>query len=174
MNGLRSYFELVAKVDAQARRSGEALAGRLRCGPGCSDCCRPITVFPVEAVRLAVALRELPASEAEALRDRARQAAGDGPCPLLTEDRRCRLYDARPVICRTQGLPLLVRRDGEAQVTACPLNDLSAGPLPAAAVIDLERLNTILATVNRMFVERYLPDAPERLSIAEALEIEIR
>lgn len=174
MNGLQSYLELVAKVDAQARRSADALAGRLRCGPGCSDCCRHISVFPVEAVRLAVALRELPESDVEPLRARARDSRPEGACPLLTEENRCRLYEARPIICRTQGLPLLVQGDGAPRLTGCPLNDLAGGPIPAAAIIDLERLNTLLATINRVFVEAYLPDAPQRLTVAEALEIDVR
>ena len=174
MDALESYFDLVAKVDDHSRRSAERLAGRLNCGPGCTDCCRHISVFPVEAVGLALALQDLPADRIEALRRRAGTAEPDGACPLLDPDGRCALYAARPLICRTQGLPLLIRRQKSEQITGCPRNDLASSPIPAEAIIDLERLNEILATVNRIFVQRHLPGAPQRLSLAAALQIEIQ
>jgi hypothetical protein len=171
MDALKSYRDLVAKVDAQWTRSVELLAGRLRCAAGCSDCCRHITVFPVEAVSLTRAMQDLPAEKIEALRRRAHSAAADGPCPLLDAEGCCALYAARPVICRTQGLPLLIRTDRGDQVANCPKNDLSGAPLPAGSIVALERLNEILAAVNRLFVETAMPDAPERISIAAALEM---
>ena len=174
MEGFQSYRELIAKVDAQWRRSRKQLGERIRCAPGCSDCCRHISVFPVEAVRLALAVIELPGNRAAALRRRAAGADPDGACPLLDEDGRCALYEARPVICRTQGLPLLIGEEGNTRVCACPRNDFSQAPIPAGAIIGLERLNTLLATVNRLFVQRHLPGAPERLTVAAALEIEIQ
>ncbi len=173
MDALNSYRELVDKVDAQWRRSAELLGARLHCGPGGCACCRHISVFPVEAVNLALALKELPAQQAEALRRRAQNATADGACPLLNDDGRCALYAARPIICRSQGLPLLILTQTGKQVTACPENDFAGAPLPAGAVVELERLNEILVAVNQVFVKTAMPEAPERISIAEALQIRI-
>ena len=174
MDALKSYLDLIEKVDHHSRRSAERLAGRLNCGPGCTDCCRHIAVFPVEAVRLALALQDLPADRIEVLRRRAGAAEPEGACPLLDPDGRCALYAARPVICRTQGLPLLIRVQGGEQITGCPRNDLASGQIPAEAIIDLERLNEILATINRLFVQHHLPGAPQRLPLAAALQIELQ
>lgn len=174
MEALTSYRQLVAKVDAHWIRSAQLLGDRLHCGPGCCDCCRQhISVFPVEAVSIALAVEALPVDAAEDLRSRAARAPADGPCPLLNTDGRCALYPARPIICRTQGLPLLIATDGGNQVAACPLNPATGEPLPAAAVLDLDRLNRILAAVNRIFVRTVMPKAPERISIAAALEIRL-
>lgn len=172
MEALTSYRQLVAKVDAQWVRSAGLLGGRLRCAPGCCDCCRQhISVFPVEAVNIALAVDALPVEAADALRRRAARAPAAGPCPLLDADGRCALYAVRPIICRTQGLPLLIATDTENQLAACPRNEVSGEPLPAEAVVDLERLNRILAAVNRLFVQTVMPRAPERIPIAAALEI---
>jgi len=174
VEALTSYRQLVAKVDAQWARSAQMLGARLHCGPGCYDCCRQhISVFPVEAVNIALAVDALPGDAADALRRRGARTPADGPCPLLDADGHCALYAARPIICRTQGLPLLVATDNGDQVAACPLNKVDGAPLPAAAVVDLERLNRILAAVNRLFVQTAMPKAPERIPIAAALEIRI-
>jgi hypothetical protein len=174
MEALTSYRQLVAKVDAHWTRGATLLGAGLRCGPGCCDCCRQhISVFPVEAVHIALAVDALPVDAADTLRRRAAHAPADGPCPLLNADGRCALYAARPIICRTQGLPLLIATDGDAQVAFCPLNKVDDAPLPAEAVLDLERLNRILTAVNRLFVQAVMPEAPERIPIAAALEIRI-
>jgi hypothetical protein len=159
-----------------ARRSKDAVSGllgaRLHCAPGCCDCCRQhISVFPVEAVNIALALDALPGDAADGLRRRAARAPADGPCPLLDADARCALYPVRPIICRTQGLPLLIATATENQMAACPKNEVAGALLPADAVVDLERLNRILAAVNRLFVQSVMPKAPERIPIAAALEI---
>ena len=110
---------------------------------------------------------------ASRIRERARRSSPDGPCPLL-EESRCLLYTARPIICRTHGLPLIMTQDGERTVDFCPLNFQGLDTLPGNAVIDLDRLNTTLAAVNALFVAEYYHGSPpekERLTIAEALLI---
>ena len=174
METLIAYRRLVAKVDAHWTRGAALLGAGLHCAPGCCDCCRQhISVFPVEAVSIALAVEGLPGDAADTLRRRAARAPADGPCPLLDGDGRCALYAARPIICRTQGLPLLIAADGDVQVAFCPLNKMDDAPLPAGAILDLERLNRILAAVNRLFVQAIMPEAPERIPIAAALEIRI-
>ncbi|HEY6871270.1 MAG TPA: YkgJ family cysteine cluster protein [Geobacteraceae bacterium] len=171
---LDNYRELLAKVDLFCRKVEEDFAAHLACRAGCDDCCRHISLFWVEAVALADALGDLPAGEAARIRARAAGVSPDAPCPLL-ENGRCLLYAARPIICRTHGLPLLTVRNGNRTVDFCPRNFLGIGSLPGSAVIDLDRLNTALAAINTLFVAQLFEDAPpaqERVSIAEALGIE--
>jgi uncharacterized protein len=98
--------------------------------------------------------------------------AGGERCPLLG-NHRCLLYAARPIICRTHGLPIIYSEGSERKVDCCPLN-LGEGeqPLSGSAIIDLDRLNTLLVAVNALFLAH--ADAcglPERLTIAEALKV---
>ena len=168
---LHNYRDLLARVDLICREVETEFGAHLACRAGCDGCCRHITLFPVEAAALATALDDLPGEEADRIRARARNASPDGACPLL-ENGLCLLYAARPIICRTHGLPLLTMHGGERTVDFCPLNFRGISSLPGKAVIDLDRLNTTLAAINALFTAQSFNNAApekERITIAEAL-----
>ena len=115
---LDKLLELHSGVDVRAHGLAERHAVRLHCGPGCASCCQDdLTVFTVEARRIQNeypdVLHETPGPE--------------GGCAFLDEDGRCRVYGARPYVCRSQGLPL--RWLAEVEDTwveyrdICPLNE---------------------------------------------------
>ncbi|MFT6395961.1 MAG: hypothetical protein ACJAYU_000703 [Bradymonadia bacterium] len=91
----------IDKLHAQISGSAATLEVRhealLQCRSGCSGCCvDELTVFDVEADRIR---RDFP----EVLREEAGPA---GACAFLDSEGRCRVYAARPYVCRTQGLPI--------------------------------------------------------------------
>lgn len=89
---------LHAVVDEVAAPVASANAERLACRRGCSDCCTDgLTVFAIEA---AVIRRRHP----ELLERGAPHPAGG--CAFLDAEGGCRIYESRPYVCRTQGLPL--------------------------------------------------------------------
>ncbi len=138
-----------AHFDAALARSPEAFA----CAPGCADCCGVrFGVFAIEADRVAAALREL-ATHDSGLRERVRRQASDAAhtaCALLV-DRRCAIYDQRPLICRSHGLPVRAREpDGSARVQVCPLNFRAHAP-PPASVLELEAVNAPLSVAARLW-----------------------
>ncbi len=173
-NPVHNYLNLLERVGALCRRIEAEYLENIACRRGCDGCCLHISLFPVEAVNLAQALRRLPESEVSRIREKARTASPDGPCPLL-EDGACLLYSARPIICRTHGLPILVRENGKAAIDFCAKNFKGVESLPGRAVIDLEILNTSLAAINALFVAQFFtrPPEKERLTIAEALLMDI-
>lgn len=175
---LAEYRALVAKVDAFFGRVQGRYADRMRCAAGCSGCCgHHLTVSRVEAESIARHLSAMPDREREALRARAAAlGSSDGPCPALDAEGRCGIYEARPLICRTQGLPMRVGSSAlpvlgetDAQgLSVCPLNfegePLSA--LDADCVLAVETLDATLAVVNR----RAFPGDPlERVRIGSLL-----
>lgn len=171
-NLLDNYCQLLARVDALCRGIREMLAGRITCSEGCSSCCTAITLFPVEAAALNAALEALPEARQDFIRRHVTEHSGGERCPLL-EDHRCLLYAARPIICRTHGFPIIYDEGSERKVDCCPLN-LGDGeqPLSGSAIIDLDRLNTLLVAVNALFLSRAEASGlPERLTIAEALKV---
>lgn len=70
---------------------------------------------------------------------------------MLIDD-RCAIYESRPLICRTQGLPLLIEaEDGLAEVDFCPLNftaENALDDLDEDHLVPLDDLNLKLALVN--------------------------
>lgn len=171
---LANYRNLLAKVDLLCRRIEAEFGAQLACRAGCDSCCRHLSLFRVEAAALAAALNALPAEHAARIRARAREASAGSPCPLL-ENGRCLLYAARPIICRTHGLPLLTIQEGNRTFDFCPRNFQGIGSLPGSAIIDLDRLNATLAAINALFVAECFSGPPpekERLTIAEALSVE--
>lgn len=168
---LAPYRALVGQVDQLCARIAAAFPEKLACRAGCPACCTLQGVLPVEAAALTLALRQLPVTEAEALRRRLDATTDPERCPLLTGD-RCPLYAARPVICRTHGLPLLVEDEHGRRVDRCPLNFIGLDTLPGSAVIDLERLNQALINVNHHFLAACFPDGglPERIPLRQIFE----
>ena len=175
MESMQNYRNLVARVDALCRRILLQYRETVFCRVGCDGCCRHISLFAVEAVALAGALSALPAGQSARIRNMARTASGAAVCPLL-ENGRCLLYEARPIICRTHGFPLLADREGEREVDFCPKNFRGITSFPADAVLNLDLLNTTLAAINAVFIASRgdcTPPEQERISIAEALQLEV-
>lgn len=109
--------DLHDEIDREAPALAERHEARLKCRRGCFDCCVDgITVFEVEAERIRAGAREL-------LENGEPHPAGR--CAFVGAEGECRIYEHRPYVCRTQGLPLRWL-DHEAQAEyrdICPLND---------------------------------------------------
>jgi Fe-S-cluster containining protein len=128
----------------------------------------------VEAAALAMAHSDLPAEEITRIRGLARVVSSDA-CPLL-ENGRCLLYSARPVICRTHGFPLLFA-GREGVIDYCPKNFIGITSFPAAAIIDINRLNTTLAAINAVYTASsgvFQRSGQERFTIADALLLKVK
>jgi uncharacterized protein len=114
--------QLHAEIDRATRPLEMLHAPRLQCRRGCSACCVDgLTVFDVEA-------ENIRRWHADLLAQGAPHATG--ACAFLDESGACRIYEHRPYVCRTQGLPLRwideSAREPVERRDICPLND--AGP----------------------------------------------
>jgi len=147
---------LHAEVDAAA---GALVARRpVRCGVGCTECCvDDLTIWTIEAARIR--------------RGAAHLLAHGEPhpplaCAFLDPDGACRIYEQRPYVCRTQGLPLRWwDRDCGGNVTEyrdiCPLNEECGPPVEQLAREDCweigpveERLASLQARFDGFAMER--------------------
>lgn len=162
------YERLREKVDALAAAVAEHAGAELTCRAGCAGCCRvELGVSEVEAAAVGAALDALPEAARARIAGRAADAdasEGEPRCVMLEDDDRCAIHPARPLVCRTQGLPLLypegfvpegaVRlRTTRGDVTVCPLNYTGRAPV-VAELVDAERIDTLLALVARVDAER--------------------
>jgi hypothetical protein len=115
--------DLYAAVDRQIAELLRIYPYPLTCHAGCRSCCVDnITVFEIEARRI---------------RQRHEQLLHygkpfpEGACAFLNEADNCRIYEHRPYVCRTQGLPLrwIDEDENGAPVEMrdiCPLNEPEA------------------------------------------------
>lgn len=166
---LDNYNKLIAKIDALCKGIESALAGQITCSDGCSSCCTAITLFPVEAAALREALDALPEQDAESIRQHVAQNASEERCPLLSHH-HCLLYSARPIICRTHGLPVTYIENHQHRSDCCPNNMTETETLSGLNVVDLDKLNALLVAVNSLYLSHSeKTDSPERLTIAEAI-----
>ena len=167
---LNNYYALLTKVDRYCIEIRQKYGNHISCKKGCDACCRHISLFPVEAAAIVNALESLPFESIYKIKRKALPAGDDDPCPLL-ENRACVLYDARPIICRTYGYPMLSIQKDERVVDYCQLNFQNISLLPTDALIDLSRLNQTLVAINRLFIQEYTTDYPfpERLLIGDAI-----
>ena len=171
-----NYTALLAKVDRFCRDVETNYGSAVSCRKGCDMCCRHLSLFPVEAVFIRFTMENVDEPISTLIHKNAhdRIEDPDGPCPLLDKG-ACLLYQARPIICRTHGLPVLVEGDGGLRVDHCPLNFRDGKRLEKRYVINLEQLNKTLAAINRVFCDQVLEGAgvPDRLLLAEALLMDI-
>ncbi len=117
-------------------------ASSMKCSEGCSKCCyTDITVFEVESIVITSWFKNLDSKMQSELRELWKSPVIDGACSFLYND-RCSVYEARPIICRTQGAPLFVQVDNT--LDYCPLNFTEGDP-PKEDWLNLDRLNTLLS-----------------------------
>ena len=94
---LQETLRIHSEVDARVRRLLLVHGGRLQCRRGCASCCiDDLTVFEVEARRIRERCSDVLASAPHP----------PGACAFLDGEGVCRIYEHRPYVCRTQGLPL--------------------------------------------------------------------
>ena len=172
MQTLKDYKLFIADVDRRCRQIVERHRNQIACTRGCAgNCCRiHLSLYPVEAVSLSLALQKLAPELQQRIQARARHTSSFGPCPLL-EDGACLMYDVRAVICRTHGLPTSTEYKGHRAVGFCVKNFKQLVAIPDEDIIDLTHLNKSLAEINIRFVDenrKLLPPA-KRFILAEAL-----
>jgi len=144
--------ELFAKVETFFQRARAQHGDAIACKSGCDDCCRrAFSVTTIEAAIIRDALASMPPRSHERERD---------ACPALDPDGRWAIYEARPLICRTHGLPIrFPPRDEDPRrlplVDACPKNfvgqDLNA--IDATSILDQQTLSTILAALDAAYAD---------------------
>lgn len=148
MDCIHNYRQLIDALDVEIARVTKLQSAALSCGPRCSSCCLAFSVLPIEAGCLREAIAALPSVSRTRLKKNLQE--NPGRCPLLLDD-LCSIYATRPVICRTQGLPLAYV-DEERQtieVSACPLNFPDGYGFVPENLLFLDEFNARLSELNR-------------------------
>src|SRR3990167_779373 len=120
--------KLFAAVDQAFEAVRQNHAEEIACGRGCADCCHAVfDVSLVEAVNLQAHFQGLAPSVREQIAGAAAEAwqaweqsmashidpaVARIRCPLLDGQGLCLCYEARPVNCRTYGIPTVIEGKG--------------------------------------------------------------
>lgn len=149
---LSRYHQLTTRIDAFFSRVASRHASDLKCASGCDLCCHQrLTITAVEAA----AIRDWALTLSPDQRDSITAAARStdlSRCSALDPSGRCRIYAARPLVCRSHGIPIRLRDSRSLPViTSCELNFNARGPDAADpdCILDQELISTMLGLVDR-------------------------
>lgn len=138
------YRKILDRADAYFDQVLATQPSALACRLGCSLCCHGLfEIGAADVVIIAEGLDRLPKERRAAIVGRATEIFEDSghpalreaspedkeaffertsatPCPALDESGACMIYDSRPLVCRTFGLP--IRNGAEYMGQECELN----------------------------------------------------
>ena len=162
---LSAVAALHEAIDGQAGRLARRHTARLQCRLGCAGCCKDaLTVLEVEAALIAERHPEVLTQAPHP----------DGACAFLDAAGACRVYESRPYVCRTQGLPLrwieqALADDGVLEVfeyrDICPLNDAPPHNEPPLEILEAEDFWTIGPTEEKLLALQERHGAEKRVSL---------
>jgi Fe-S-cluster containining protein len=131
--------ELTAKIDAFFDRVEQRHGDDMQCKTGCSDCCH---------VRLSITAVEADAIHAYLADRSVHLGANPDHCAALDAAGRCQIYEARPVVCRSHGVPIRMREGSLPVIRNCHRNFTHTEPA-ADCILDQATLSTLVLAVDR-------------------------
>lgn len=143
----------------------------MACATGCSDCCHVrLTITRVEAARIRDLVAGWPAERRRSLVQAADIAASDSAdsadsgdsgglaasgasgdpgtarCAALDPAGRCQIYEARPLVCRSHGVPIRLSRGSLPVIESCHRNFVRTAP-DADCILDQATLSATLYAI---------------------------
>lgn len=165
---LRQYLELRGRLDDKFSEIQDAYRAEMACAPGCHSCCKPgLSVSELEAGAIREFLARSPESLAAAQKAEAENPHHGKRCTFLAAGGECTIYEARPLVCRSHGVPLQVSVKEDQKVRdVCPLNfrQTALSELPAAYVLNLDTVNVLLSLLNQRAHGKSTQRIPLRIS----------
>jgi len=148
---LEDYRKLRVKIDSHSEKLENKHKKHMMCKAGCDLCCMDYSIFPIEFYYIRDRLQEkeyqhdVPAVKEE------------GSCVFL-KNHKCAIYEERPIICRTHGLPLLyMNEDGDWELSACELNftEFDMDEFSDKNTFPQDTFNSELFMLNKEFISNF-------------------
>jgi len=160
---LENYKVLLKKTDEKSKEITTRYSEKIRCGKGCHSCClHGLTVNGLERENIRQYLTSHPDVSTKAVLNAKTNPHQGQRCAFLDAAGACIIYEARPIVCRSHGVPLKATLEGDSsahissspiQKSVCPLNftDMNLKDVGEHYFINLDTLNTILVLLNQQF-----------------------
>lgn len=119
----------------------------MQCATGCSDCCHvQLTITAVEAAAIRAHVATWPR---ERRSDLANTEPGSDRCAALDSAGKCKVYDARPLVCRSHGVPIRMTRNRLPVVESCHRNFTRTAPDPDC-ILDQATLSATIHAIDAL------------------------
>lgn len=173
-----TYRQLRLKVGAKFDDIARQNVSQMACRKGCHQCCiAHLSVFKIERDHIAEFLQSSPKIAQAIAANNQRVHKRQDLCRYLDENGGCLIYQVRPLICMSHGVPIKWQKTthekikkepleknesiapdqqpekNQSNYDVCPLNfvDIPLAQLPEQAFIDIDTLNTLLSLLNRQY-----------------------
>ena len=167
---IQNYYALRDSIDQAAANTEKQHKANMQCRKGCDLCCMAIKIFPVEFYAILEEQNEF-LNEVELP-----EPEDEMTCRFLV-NHECAIYQSRPIICRTHGLPLLyMNSEGTAwELSHCELNftEKPVEDFHTENTLVMDAFNSQLYQINQAFVrenEKLGFSETDRIPMAELLE----
>ena len=150
------YLALRLKVQEKTQEIEQRNTSSIVCKKGCSGCCRSgLSVSPIEFDFISSFLVERPETLKEALEAESDLRKSPGSCGFLTLSGSCSIYEVRPIICMSHGIPIQAKVDEQILKSVCPLNFKEGlDHIDSSNFINLDLINSILSLINARDYEK--------------------
>jgi len=146
------YYLLRDGIDFESQKLSILYQKQIVCKKGCDSCCENISIFPVEFYAISNELKNR-----KDLPEEKFWYKFTNRCKFL-KNGECMIYKSRPLICRTQGLPLLYENSNgtDFELSVCKLNfktfDFSKFNIDNS--LYMSPYNSKLFLLNKEFIEK--------------------
>lgn len=141
---IQDLYQKVAEFESKQSANTRALSN---CKKGCSQCCYvDLSIFEIEAQNICDWFTNLLPTQQTTLIKKWTEPQKQNACAFLNKE-ECTIYEARPLICRTQGLALQFREHQQNFIDICPLNEKILEKITENEILNLDLLNQILVQI---------------------------
>lgn len=145
----KKYKLLLQEIDKHVANLEDAHSKHMKCKNGCDLCCIDFSIFPIEFHYIFNNIKNDNAVlEAHSKKD---------ACTFL-KNHSCTIYQYRPIMCRTHGLPLIYANDeGELELSSCHLNftEFNFEDFTMENTLPQDKYNSKLFLLNKEFIAEF-------------------
>lgn len=145
------YKLLRNKIDNLANHLEKSHKNHIECKKGCDMCCMDYNIFPLEFYFIVKDLKEKKLLPENSSNNK------ENSCVFLIKH-SCSIYQQRPIICRTHGLPLLfMNEDSDWELSACELNftQFNFEEFTLKNTFPQDKYNSKLFLLNKAFISEF-------------------
>lgn len=146
-NKFKKYLSLRSEIDRLTDNLFVQHLQHIQCKKGCDLCCMDYSIFPVEFFYIKGKLESkgMPVLEKKT----------DATSCIFLKNHTCLIYQHRPIICRTHGLPLLYMNNEteEWELSACELNFTDFDNFDTENTFPQDTFNSRLFLLNEEYIQ---------------------